>query len=199
MQIIKIKQVEDVLEKYWNDHRMDLSIEYIVTDLFETPFDFFQQFGSFWETQGWSRIGHQLEDLFLRLHQFISQQKFNDFYIIDGIMKWDYLTTQRYKPRKTWWNDGIDKDEKQRLIQTIAQKPELVSPEFQALSLSEKELFKHAAVEKFPFSIAAYLESSEILNDVEYGIVLYNGNVNEQKVYFISKDRFEQASSVHTK
>ncbi|GAA0324407.1 B12-binding domain-containing radical SAM protein [Bacillus carboniphilus] len=197
-EIIKIKQVEDVLEKYWNDHRMDLSIEYIVKDLFETPFDFFQQFGSFWETQGWSRIGHQLEDLFMRLHQFISQQEFNDLHIIDGIMKWDYLTTQRYKPRKTWWNDGIDKEEKQRLIQTIAQKPELVSPEFQALSLSEKELFKHAAVEKFPFSIAAYLESGKILNDVEYGIVLYNGKVSEQKVYFISKDRFEQAFSVHT-
>ena len=28
--IIRIKQVEDVLEKYWNDHRMDTTIEYLI-------------------------------------------------------------------------------------------------------------------------------------------------------------------------
>jgi hypothetical protein len=32
--IIKIKQVEDVLEKYWNDHRMDHTIEYLVSNIF---------------------------------------------------------------------------------------------------------------------------------------------------------------------
>ena len=58
--IIRIKQVEDVLEKYWNDHRMDHTIEYLVTHAFPSAFDFFQDFGSYWESRGWSRIGHQL-------------------------------------------------------------------------------------------------------------------------------------------
>ena len=69
--IIRIKQVEDVLEKYWNDHRMDYTIEYLVTNVFPTPFDFFQEFGTYWEERGWSRIGHQLEDLFKRLNEFL--------------------------------------------------------------------------------------------------------------------------------
>ena len=46
-EIIRIKQAEDVLEKYWNDHRMDYTIEYLVTEVFGTPFDFFQNFGLF--------------------------------------------------------------------------------------------------------------------------------------------------------
>ena len=70
--IIRIKQVEDVLEKYWNDHRMDHTIEYLVSNIFPSPFDFFQDFGRFWEEKGWSRIGHQLEDLFRRLDEFLS-------------------------------------------------------------------------------------------------------------------------------
>ena len=69
--IIKIKQVEDILEKYWNQHRMDHTIEYLVSECFETPFDFFQQFGTYWDEQGWPKIGHQLEDLFKRLCQFL--------------------------------------------------------------------------------------------------------------------------------
>src|SRR6478609_9679153 len=36
--IIRIKQVEDVLEKYWNDHRMDHTIEYLVANVFSSPF-----------------------------------------------------------------------------------------------------------------------------------------------------------------
>ena len=44
--IVRIKQVEDVLEKYWNDHRMDTTIEYLYQHVFTSPFDFFQQFGT---------------------------------------------------------------------------------------------------------------------------------------------------------
>src|SRR5690606_29721242 len=65
--IVKIKQVEDVLEKYWNHHRMDHTVQYLTFHCFETPFDFFQQFGAYWDDRGWTRIGHQLEDLYLRL------------------------------------------------------------------------------------------------------------------------------------
>src|SRR5699024_9815702 len=42
--IVKIKRVEDVLEKYWNDHRLDHTVEFLVSSQFETPFDFFQHF-----------------------------------------------------------------------------------------------------------------------------------------------------------
>ena len=69
--MIRIKQVEDVLEKYWNDHRMDHTIEYLVTNVFPSAFDFFQDFGAFGK-KGWSRIGHQLEDLFKRLDEFLT-------------------------------------------------------------------------------------------------------------------------------
>lgn len=91
--IVRIKQVEDVLEKYWNDHRMNETIEYLVTNVFETPFDFFQQFGTYWEEQGWSRIGHQLEDLFRRLLSFLkaNEETSEHIEIIEGLMKYDYL------------------------------------------------------------------------------------------------------------
>ena len=71
--ILRIKQTEDVLEKYWNDNRLPRTVEYLVSEVFETPFDFFQQFGTYWETKGWSRIGHQFEDLFIRLNDFLLQ------------------------------------------------------------------------------------------------------------------------------
>lgn len=69
--IIRIKRVEDVLEKYWNAHKMDNTLLYLVDHVFASPFDFFQSFGDYWENHGWQKIGHQLEDLYLRLWSFL--------------------------------------------------------------------------------------------------------------------------------
>ena len=145
--IVRIKQVEDVLEKYWNDHRMDRTIEYLVTDCFETPFDFFQQFGSYWENQGWSRIGHQLEDLFRRLYEFLSTVKSFNLSVIEGLMKLDYLDNQKYKPRKPWWTHELTKEERSSIYQNLLAKPTIAGESFADLNLNEKELYKHTLLE----------------------------------------------------
>lgn len=70
--IVRIKQAEDVLEKYWNAHRLDAAVGYLVDEVFASPWDFFQSFGAYWDARGWARIGHQLEDLFVRLREFLA-------------------------------------------------------------------------------------------------------------------------------
>ncbi|PFA69351.1 B12-binding domain-containing radical SAM protein [Bacillus sp. AFS015802] len=145
--IVRIKQVEDVLEKYWNDHRMDRTIEYLVTECFETPFDFFQAFGSYWENRGWSRIGHQLEDLFRRLFEFLSTETSFPISVIEGLMKLDYLENQRYKPRKPWWTHELTKEERSSIYQSLLASPHIPGEAFSDLNLNEKELYKHTLLE----------------------------------------------------
>ena len=128
--IVRIKQVEDVLEKYWNDHRMDRTIEYLVTECFDTPFDFFQQFGFYWENRGWSRIGHQLEDLFKRLHEFLSNETSFHISVIEGLMKLDYLDNQKYKPRKPWWTHELTKEERSAIYQSLLAQPTIAGEAF---------------------------------------------------------------------
>ncbi|MET3698206.1 radical SAM superfamily enzyme YgiQ (UPF0313 family) [Bacillus oleivorans] len=190
-EIIKIKQVEDVLEKYWNAHRMDYTIEFLVQYVFETPFDFFKAFGSFWEKQGWSRIGHQLDDLFKRLNEFLIHENIEQLAIVQAFMKWDYLINQRYKPRHSWWIDGICKEEKQKVLHYISVNPHVVSGEFTELNLTDKDLFKHAAVEQFPFSMEKYLTNGEILAEPEYGLIIYYGDTMEKRTFFFSKSQLE--------
>lgn len=118
--IVRIKHAEDVLEKYWNAHRMDFTIEYLVTEVFETPFDFFQSFGTYWETRGWSRIGHQLEDLFRRLLEFLQTVPNVDLDIVQNIMQLDYLQEQQFQPRKIWWNKRVDDVEQKIFMHSSA-------------------------------------------------------------------------------
>ena len=165
--LVRIKRVEDVLEKYWNAHRMDRTMTYLIEREFETPFDFFQSFGDYWEERGWQKIGHQLEDLFERLYGFLTERGMERPDVVLGLMKLDYFLQHKYKPRKIWWRFEHDKRGQAALLQRFAEHPEAVSPAFAALGLDERELHKHAVVESLPFDLAAWLERGELSRDAE--------------------------------
>jgi anaerobic magnesium-protoporphyrin IX monomethyl ester cyclase len=161
--ILRIKQVEDVLEKYWNDHRMNHTIEYLVTNVFASPFDFFQEFGTYWDEQGWSRIGHQLEDLFRRLYSFLSYRAVSDLEIISGLMKYDYLINHKYKPRKPWWEQSFTKQTRTEIYKQLVDNPALLGQTYLELALDEKDLYKHTMIEELSFDLSEYLSSKTIV------------------------------------
>lgn len=159
--VVRIKRVEDVLEKYWNAHRMDRTVEFLIGRAFPSAFDFFQAFGDYWEERGWQRIGHQLEDLFVRLRDFLRDRDVPQRDVALGLMKLDYFLNFRHKPRKIWWEFAPGKSGLQALMRFFAERAEAVSPELSAMRMSEKELFKHAVAEELPFDPAAALGSGD--------------------------------------
>lgn len=181
--IVRIKQVEDVLEKYWNDHRMVTTVEFLITNVFPSPFDFFQQFGSYWENQGWSRIGHQLEDLFRRLYAFLEHQNVNDLDIILGLMKYDYLKNHKYKPRKPWWEASFDKEKRTKIYKQISESPSIIGQSFADLGLDEKDLFKHTMIEEISFDLSLYLATGKI-NKQPSGLLAYFDPMNGKTLIF---------------
>ncbi|MBS4193779.1 B12-binding domain-containing radical SAM protein [Lederbergia citri] len=177
--IIRIKQVEDVLEKYWNDHRMDRTVKFLTTKSFETPFDFFQEFGTYWEEQNWSRIGHQLEDLFTRLKQFLSEKSIEHSDLAEGLMKYDYLINRRYKPRKAWWGDIVERKIRSKLYEAIIEEAHLM----RQLNLNERELYKHTQIEIFPFCIQTYQQEGKIMPQSSYALIHYEPTDGSPTIY----------------
>ena len=181
--ILRIKQVEDVLEKYWNDHRMNHTIEYLVTKVFPSPFDFFQEFGAFWDEQGWSRIGHQLEDLFSRLIKFLEYRAVNDIETITSLMKYDYLINHKYKPRKAWWEQSTNKKARIEIYKQITENPSLLGQNYLDLRLDEKDLYKHTMIEELNFDLAAYLSTGIIETKPAYLIAYFNPANKGTRIY----------------
>ncbi|RHW31430.1 DUF4080 domain-containing protein [Neobacillus notoginsengisoli] len=172
--IIRIKQVEDVLEKYWNSHRLDATIEYLVTTEFDSPFDFFQEFGTYWDQKGWARIGHQLEDLFRRLDSFLDSSGLKNLEAARGLMMFDYLSRQKYSPRKPWWEKRFDKKDRSSLYQEVLANPGRAGKAFEKLALSEKDLYKHAMIEPLSFNLKKYLFDGVIQNEPSAMVVYYD-------------------------
>lgn len=194
--IIRIKQVEDVLEKYWNAHRMDYTLEYLVTEVFETPFDLFQDFGSYWDEQGWARIGHQLEDLFKRLYQFLEEKNVPQLPVVTDLMKVDYLRNHKYKPRKPWWDERIDKQNLTSYYQAIAEQPALLGEDFAALGLSDKDLHKHTIIESISFDFTHFIQHGEIVENASVVLAYFNPKTLQCELYGARKDAFSHLPSV---
>lgn len=181
--IIRIKQVEDVLEKYWNDHRMDHTVEYLVSHIFETPFDFFQDFGTFWDEQGWSRIGHQLEDLYTRLYHFLQSRNTPELDMVEGLMKYDYLLNQKYNPRKPWWEGRLQKEDRSSIYRDILENPSQLGNEFVSLQLNEKDLYKHTLLETLAFDLQIYLQNGEIHRKNSFILTFFSPSNEGTKIF----------------
>lgn len=185
--IVRIKRVEDVLEKYWNAHRMDHTLLYLVDHVFNSPFDFFQSFGDYWESQGWQKIGHQLEDLFSRLWSYLNVAKEIEGHqlnlpVIQGLMMLDYYENHRYKPRKVWWDFVLDKSEWSYWMKKLSNTPEIVNEKFASYGFNERDMQKHIVLEKVPFNMPHYMETGEIATDEQsLLIVMYNQERDEKQ------------------
>jgi anaerobic magnesium-protoporphyrin IX monomethyl ester cyclase len=186
--LIRIKRVEDVLEKYWNAHRLDHTMNYLIEHEFTSAFDFFQEFGDFWEERGWQKIGHQLEDLFTRLQAFLQHRGVKQWDVIEGLMKLDYFLGHKYKPRKIWWEFTLDKSNQADILKQLAEHPEYVSEAFSKLRIGEKELHKHVMVEVLPFDMEQYA-SAGALNTKESTllIVYFHPDAQTKATYYTMK------------
>lgn len=184
--VIRIKSLEDVLEKYWNSNRMNYTVEYLITHEFETPFDFFQEFGQFWDANGWNRIGHQIETLFERLHQFLKVKTTLNIDFVEALMKLDYFLNHNYKPRKTWWEFNISKQQQIEYLQELVAKPDLVTDNFVNLNLDDRTIHKHIMIETSRFDIYSYLQDGKIIERDTLMIVYYNPP-EKPKLFFKTK------------
>ncbi|MDQ0195090.1 B12-binding domain-containing radical SAM protein [Paenibacillus wynnii] len=181
--IIRLKRLEDVLEKYWNSHRLDHTVKYLIRHVFVSPFDFFQEFGDYWEQRGWQKIGHQLEDLFTRLQSFLVDRGTESMDVITGLMKLDYFLGHKYKPRKIWWDFTLNKSEYASYMKDIASNPGRISSRLAEAGLNERDLHKHTVLEVLPFQLSKVLESiSGLRADAPLEDVLASGEHGSAEV-----------------
>ena len=149
--VLRIKQVEDVLEKYWNEGKLRHTVQYLTRHVFQSAFDFFQDFGSYWEAHGWDRIGHQLEDLFLRLDGFLREHcETAQHQAARAYMMYDFLLQYRVRPHKLWWQRQLHQTDKAALLKEIFNHPDWFGEEFEQLGLTAVDLEKHTVVEALP-------------------------------------------------
>lgn len=94
-EISKLKSIEDLVEKYGNERYFKTTIDYIIDNYFETPFDFFEKFGEFWESKEYHKVSHSRQALYKILYEFICLKIDIEKLLVANLMKYDFLLNNR--------------------------------------------------------------------------------------------------------
>lgn len=103
--ILKLKDVENLVEKYYNEGYFLHSLEFIIRNFFKTPFRFYEDFASYWEEQGLNELSHSRNSLYQILFDYYIHRQFSleDYFM--EIIKLDYISNNR----KVTLPSGVDR------------------------------------------------------------------------------------------
>lgn len=100
-EIFKLKDIENLLEKYWNDHRFPKTLNYIIQTKYKgNGFKFFEDFSVFWKEEDLYEQSQGKEILYQILLEFCRWRNFQEIQFIQNILRFDYLkeNTKRKAP-----------------------------------------------------------------------------------------------------
>lgn len=94
-QIMNLKAVEDVVEKYYNSHRFEYTLEFLIPYFGNSPFAFFEEFMKYWIDKRLFNVSHSLTTLYEIIYDFISTIERIPKQIFKEVLRFDYCLWQK--------------------------------------------------------------------------------------------------------
>lgn len=90
-EMLRLKIIEDLVEKYGNEHYFENSIQYIINNYYQSPFDLYEDFSYYWEEKGYHRVLHSRNKLYYILYRFYVDKINKNLDIFNEVIKFDYI------------------------------------------------------------------------------------------------------------
>lgn len=90
-EILKLKKVEGLVDKYYNEKYFDKSLEYIMQNIFNiSSFEFYESFSQYWKEKDLYKASHSRKKLYEILYNYIdSKGKMTDEFLSN--LRYDYV------------------------------------------------------------------------------------------------------------
>lgn len=100
--LLELKNVEETVEEYYNSGQFSSILTYIVP-FFETPFEFYRQFGAFLQEQGYRSISQNRVGRYMVLRHFLQEwvknssiaEKMESLQWIDELLSYDFCLREK--------------------------------------------------------------------------------------------------------
>ncbi|MCB2291280.1 DUF4080 domain-containing protein [Clostridium sp. CS001] len=163
-EIIILKRVEEMVDKYYNSQKFNTILKYFVKR-FNTPFDFYYDLGQFFYEKGYLSRNISSVDYYKVFIEFNMEKLKEDNFALKEIVKYDYL---KYNKKK-WLPEFLNRETNKEIERTIKEK---------LLQTSIINNVNNIHIEKFMISILDYIESSTVCLEPHYLIYDINDENN---------------------
>jgi len=95
--ILKLKKIEELVDKYYNEKYFGKAMDYIMNNIFiESPFEFYESFSEYWKSNDLYKVSHSRKKLYEVLYNYIeSEEKLTEEFI--GNLRYDYIFNNQHE------------------------------------------------------------------------------------------------------
>ncbi|CAK7065337.1 B12-binding domain-containing radical SAM protein [Tissierella sp. P1] len=189
-EIIKLKIIEDLVERYYNEGYFEHTLEFIVYNHYTSPFDFYEDFSYYWEFKNYHKVSNSRNRLYEILIEFYKHKGFNNMVVFNELLRFDFIKNNkgsRFPNGILGFKEGI----KQSIIHEILKNEKVMENYLEDYKdLPTKKIIQDIAVEVFSVNIFKMIEDG--YNSTDYKIrtdilfVYQKGVINRCKTYDIS-------------
>ncbi len=183
---LKLKDIEDILERYYNSKNFVLSMRYIIGRFYkQSPFKFFEIFAKYFDENGYFDLAQGKNQLYKILMDFYNEEINIDNDVFNDILKYDYISLGKTSNIPQFFNK-LDVDDFKNRCHVFLQDNDNLStylPNF--VDKPAKHIIKYVHFEPFKFNVV------DLKNDInteireEENVVLFE--YDDKKIFEKSK------------
>lgn len=151
---LKLKDIEDILERYYNSKNFVLSMRYIIGRFYkQSPFKFFEVFAKYFDENGYFDLAQGKNQLYKILMDFYNEKINIDNDVFNDILKYDYISLGKTSNIPQFFNK-LDVDDFKNRCHVFLQDNDNLStylPSF--VDKPAKHIIKYVHFEPFRFNV----------------------------------------------
>ena len=185
-EILKLKDIEEILEKYFNSKNFVLSMRYIIHNYYkESPFKFFEDFATYFDINGYFTMSQGKNQLYKILLDFYNEKINKNVDIFTEILKYDYISLGKTSNIPHFMSKIDIEDFKNRCHLFLQNEENILKyiPRFE--NTPAKQIIKHVHFEPFKYDILKLKQDINLELEKEQSIVLFV--YDDKKVFEKSK------------
>lgn len=118
--ICRLKDIEEVLDFYYNSQKFLKSVYFVVENFFESPFKFFESIGDFYKERGYLEVAHKEVAIFNNFVEYYEKMNFPKKEEFLEYLKFDYLFMGKPGFYPAWIEENKDKELHKNIIEKMS-------------------------------------------------------------------------------
>lgn len=147
----KLKQIENVVEIYYNSNRFLRSIKHIEKQ-FETPFELYSTLADFYYQNGFHSRSHSKLDVYNILYEFYLSLNPVDTTEFLWLIKFDLYSHEKAKKLPEWMTNNITTPYRQKIIEFLDDRNNIETLLSEYSEIDSKTIGRMVHIEIFPFN-----------------------------------------------
>ena len=179
-EILKIKDIEEILETYYNSNNFPLSLEFIIKNYYaKSPFKFFEEFSTYFEDKGYFHMAQGKNQLYKILLDFYNEKINENNELFREILKYDYISLGKISTVPSLFDKIEIPNFKSKCHDFLHNEDNIKTylPSF--IDTPAKYILKYIHFEPFKYNVLKLKKNINEKLDKEETVILFDYNTNK--------------------